>query len=96
MTAPEWGWAWPANRRILYNRASADPEGAPWSERKKLVWWDDAAEKWTGDDIPDFDEEKAPGVPADRRRQRARRRSAATTRSSCKPTAAAGCSSRRA
>ena len=32
----EWGWAWPANRRILYNRASADPDGKPWSERKKL------------------------------------------------------------
>src|SRR5690606_21482450 len=38
--APEWGWAWPANRRILYNRASADPEGRPWSERKAYVWWD--------------------------------------------------------
>ena len=60
MTAPDWGWAWPANRRILYNRASADPDGAPWSERKKLVWWDEAAEKWTGDDIPDFDEQKPP------------------------------------
>src|SRR5581483_7144357 len=38
--APEWGWAWPANRRELYNRASADPDGKPWSERKALVWWD--------------------------------------------------------
>ncbi len=38
--APEWGWAWPANRRILYNRASADPDGKPWSERKAYVWWD--------------------------------------------------------
>ncbi len=38
--ALEWGWAWPANRRILYNRASADPDGRPWSERKALVWWD--------------------------------------------------------
>ena len=34
--AAEWGWAWPANRRILYNRASADPDGNPWSERKTL------------------------------------------------------------
>ena len=37
---PEWGFAWPNNVRVLYNRASADPEGRPWSERKKLVWWD--------------------------------------------------------
>ena len=41
----EWGWAWPANRRILYNRASAAPDGTPWSERKALVWWDAEAKK---------------------------------------------------
>jgi formate dehydrogenase major subunit len=58
--APEWGWAWPANRRILYNRASADPEGRPWSERKALVWWDAEAGKWTGHDVPDFVPDKAP------------------------------------
>jgi formate dehydrogenase major subunit len=52
--APEWGWAWPLNRRILYNRASADPEGKPWSERKALVWWDEDAGKWTGHDVADF------------------------------------------
>jgi formate dehydrogenase major subunit len=52
--ASEWGWAWPANRRILYNRASADPEGRPWSERKKYVWWDAQAGRWTGEDVPDF------------------------------------------
>ncbi len=52
--APEWGWAWPANRRILYNRASADPDGKPWSERKAYVWWDAEAGKWTGHDVPDF------------------------------------------
>ncbi len=61
--APEWGWVWPANRRILYNRASADPEGKPWSERKAYVWWDpDKGEKgeWTGHDVPDFEVDKAP------------------------------------
>jgi formate dehydrogenase major subunit len=52
--APEWAWAWPSNRRILYNRASADPEGRPWSERKRYVWWDQEAGKWTGHDNPDF------------------------------------------
>ncbi len=58
--APEWGWAWPANRRILYNRASADPDGKPWSERKRYVWWDEAAGKWTGYDVPDFKADKRP------------------------------------
>ncbi len=52
--APEWGWAWPANRRILYNRASADPDGNPWSEHKKYVWWDRDEGRWTGFDVPDF------------------------------------------
>jgi formate dehydrogenase major subunit len=56
----EWGWAWPMNRRILYNRASADPEGKPWSERKKYVWWDEEQGKWVGDDVPDFQADKAP------------------------------------
>ncbi len=58
--APEWGWAWPANRRILYNRASADPEGKPWSERKAYVWWDEDQGKWTGHDVPDFEANKRP------------------------------------
>ncbi len=58
--APEWGWAWPSNRRILYNRASADPDGKPWSERKALVWWDEEQGKWAGHDIPDFTATKAP------------------------------------
>jgi formate dehydrogenase major subunit len=57
-----WGFAWPANRRILYNRASADPSGKPWSEKKKLIWWDpeapgatpDKKGKWVGLDVPDF------------------------------------------
>jgi len=55
-----WGFAWPNDRRILYNRASADPEGQPWSERKKLVWWDKEEKKWTGLDTPDFTESKPP------------------------------------
>jgi formate dehydrogenase major subunit len=64
--ALEWGWAWPMNRRLLYNRASADPSGRPWSERKKYVWWDDEAGKWTGVDVPDFEAQKRPDyVPPD-------------------------------
>src|SRR3954463_11421100 len=58
--APEWAWAWPANRRILYNRASADPDGNPWSERKAFVWWADEKAEGTGTDIPDFDKHKSP------------------------------------
>jgi formate dehydrogenase major subunit len=58
--APEWGWAWPSNRRILYNRASADPEGRPWSERKRYVWWDDEKGEWTGLDDPDFIKDRPP------------------------------------
>jgi len=58
--APEWGWAWPMNRRILYNRASADPEGKPWSERKRYVWWDAEKGKWAGEDVPDFKADMAP------------------------------------
>jgi formate dehydrogenase major subunit len=59
-TGGEWAWAWPANRRILYNRASADPEGRPWSERKALIWWDAEKGRWTGHDVPDFEADKPP------------------------------------
>ncbi|PYN97584.1 MAG: formate dehydrogenase-N subunit alpha [Candidatus Rokuibacteriota bacterium] len=63
-----WGFAWPANRRILYNRASADLKGQPWSEKKKLIWWDPAVPgqkpedkgKWVGMDVPDFNPFLAP------------------------------------
>jgi formate dehydrogenase major subunit len=55
-----WGFAWPSDRRILYNRASARPDGKPWSERKALVWWDADQKKWTGHDTPDFTQDKAP------------------------------------
>ena len=55
-----WGFAWPSDRRILYNRASARPDGRPWSERKRLVWWDAQKKSWTGFDTPDFTRQKAP------------------------------------
>jgi formate dehydrogenase major subunit len=64
-----WGFSWPANRRILYNRASANLAGKPWSEKKKLIWWDPAAPgqkpedkpgKWVGLDVPDFNAFLAP------------------------------------
>ena len=59
-TSPEWGFAWPHNRRMMYNRASADPEGRPWSERKKYIWWDEGKQRWTGVDEPDFEPDKPP------------------------------------
>jgi formate dehydrogenase major subunit len=64
--APEWGWAWPANRRLLYNRASADPAGKPWSTRKAYVWWDPEQQQWTGHDVPDFVAGTAPDYRAPR------------------------------
>ncbi|HEY8132768.1 MAG TPA: molybdopterin dinucleotide binding domain-containing protein, partial [Thermoanaerobaculia bacterium] len=60
-----WGFAWPMDRRILYNRCSAAPDGKPWSERKKLIWWDDAKGEWTGDDVPDFTKKKRPDFAGD-------------------------------
>jgi formate dehydrogenase major subunit len=58
--AAEWGWVWPLNRRVLYNRASADADGKPWSDRKALVWWDAERGEWTGHDVPDFPKDKPP------------------------------------
>ena len=58
--SPEWGWAWPANRRTIYSRASADPEGRPWSERKALVWWDEQQQRWAGHDTVDFPADRPP------------------------------------
>lgn len=54
----KWGFAWPANRRILYNRASADANGKPWSERKAYIQWN--GEKWSGPDVPDYGPTVAP------------------------------------
>ena len=60
-----WAFAWPANRRTLYNRASADPQGRPWSERKKMIWWDEDQARWTGHDVPDFVADKRPDYRPD-------------------------------
>ncbi len=63
--AAEWGWAWPGNRKLLYNRASADAQGRPWSERKRYVWWDTEKAEWTSlGDEPDFVPDKAPDYRA--------------------------------
>jgi formate dehydrogenase major subunit len=57
-----WGWAWPANRRVLYNRASCDPNGKPFNPDRKLISWNGTA--WGGADVPDYkvDEEPALGM----------------------------------
>ncbi len=54
-----WAWAWPLNRRILYNRASADPQGNPWDPERQLIAWD--GDKWSGVDIADYSN-AAPGT----------------------------------
>jgi formate dehydrogenase major subunit len=71
-----WGFAWPSNRRILYNRASADPQGRPWPKEARLaaeqtrgayqgyVYWDEAAGRWVGVDQPDFPLRKPPSAAA--------------------------------
>ncbi len=58
-----WSYAWPMNRRILYNRAAADPSGKPWSKDKAVIWWDGVQKKWTGYDVPDFKAVVAPTEP---------------------------------
>ncbi len=74
-----WGFSWPANRRILYNRASADPKGDPWPKEARLarefaqsggpwmrgyVSWDAAKKQWVGLDVPDFPGTKPPTAAA--------------------------------
>lgn len=51
---PNYAWSWPANRRVMYNRASCDINGKPWDPDRKQVWWNDGAQKWAGNDVPDF------------------------------------------
>src|SRR5579871_4112147 len=57
---PNWGWSWPMNRRVLYNRASCDINGKPWDPDRRLVWWNEAQKKWLGADVPDFKPDSAP------------------------------------
>jgi formate dehydrogenase major subunit len=59
---PNWAWSWPANRRVMYNRASCDPAGKPWDPDRTQVWWNEAQQKWVGNDVPDF---KADSPPKD-------------------------------
>ena len=92
-----WGFAWPANRRILYNRCSADPQGSPWAKEARLarefaspaaraargyVYWDAAAKKWVGLDVPDFPVDQGPDARRPSRTASASIRTTAPRRSS--------------
>jgi formate dehydrogenase major subunit len=54
-----WAWNWPANRRVLYNRAGADAEGKPWDPTRSGIQWD--GDKWIGD-VPDMKPDAKPGT----------------------------------
>lgn len=58
----KWAWSWPANRRIMYNRASCDLEGKPFNPDRTLIYWN--GKRWTGADTPDYklDENPADGM----------------------------------
>ncbi len=62
--ASDWGFSWPNNVRLLYNRCAADSNGRPWSERKRYLWWDDAQQRWVGADTPDFVPDRPPSYRA--------------------------------
>jgi formate dehydrogenase major subunit len=57
---PGWGWSWPANRRVLYNRASCDMDGKPWDHSRRQIWWNEDLQKWVGNDVPDFKVDSKP------------------------------------
>jgi formate dehydrogenase major subunit len=59
---PEWGWSWPLNRRVLYNRASADPRGRPWDSKRAGIKWEAAQNLWVGD-VPDYVPDADPSDP---------------------------------
>ncbi len=93
--APEWGWAWPVNRR-----AALQPRLGPTRRRARGAnarSWSGGTRtpgEWTGYDVPDFEPTRAAGLPAARARHRPGGAGRAPTRSSCRPTARAGCSPR--
>jgi formate dehydrogenase major subunit len=60
---PNWAWSWPANRRVLYNRASADPQGRPWDPKRPGISWDASKNLWVGD-VPDYPPDAEPGDDA--------------------------------
>src|SRR5687767_9593130 len=57
---PNWAWSWPSNRRVMYNRASCDLSGKPWDSERAQVWWNEAQQKWVGNDVPDFKVDSKP------------------------------------
>ncbi len=57
---PNWAWSWPANRRVMYNRASCDVNGKPWDASRRQVWWDENKQSWVGNDVPDFKVDSPP------------------------------------
>ncbi len=57
---PNWAWSWPMNRRVLYNRASCDPNGKPWDSERRQVWWNESQKRWLGNDVPDFKPDSQP------------------------------------
>jgi len=57
---PNWAWSWPANRRVLYNRASCNLDGKPWDPQRVQIWWNETAQKWVGNDVPDFKPDSKP------------------------------------
>jgi formate dehydrogenase major subunit len=57
---PQWAWSWPMNRRVLYNRASADVNGKPWDPDRRQVWWNEDQKRWVGNDVPDFKVDSKP------------------------------------
>src|ERR1700686_4384082 len=57
---PNWAFSWPANRRIMYNRASADAQGKPWDPTRPGIVWNAELQRWVGD-VPDIKPDSPPG-----------------------------------